>query len=219
MNILPGSNQEAVPAENSAAALDIVAPDLSGEQYLKVLGRLHKELSPKTYLEIGTSSGDSLALATCASIAIDPKFRIINTASITNKPMCALYQQTSDDFFSNFDPTKIFGRPIDFAFLDGMHHCECLLRDFINTEKFCDQNSTISLHDCVPVEVAITSRDGKGESQAQHRKGWWAGDAWRTVWALKRYRRIPAAQKKPRLHGARRREYAHSEAACASALR
>lgn len=188
MNISLDSGPEAITDENAAAALDILSPDLSGEPYLKVLYHLHKELSPKTYLEIGTYSGDSLALATCASIAVDPKLKIINISCLTNKPMCALYNQTSDDFFSNFDPKKVFGRPIDFAFLDGMHHCEYLLRDFINTEKFCDQNSTISLHDCVPVEIAITSRDGKGKPQAQHRTTWWTGDVWRTVWALKRYR-------------------------------
>jgi hypothetical protein len=165
-----------------------MTPDLPGESYIRVLGRLHKELLPKTYLEIGTNSGSSLALATCASISVDPKFSLTSAASIVNKPLCALYQQTSDEFFASVDPTNIFGEPIDFAFLDGLHRCEFLLRDFMNTEKFCKRNSIIALHDCIPVESSITSRSPLGKAQAEHRNHWWTGDVWRTVWALKRYR-------------------------------
>src|SRR5215472_1370840 len=88
-------------------------PDLSGEFYARVLQRLHHDLQPKSYLEIGTLSGDTLKLASCPSIAIDPRFRIENQDVVGEKRVCSLYQMTSDDFFAAYDPRSILGGPID----------------------------------------------------------------------------------------------------------
>lgn len=143
---------------NDMAANDLVAdvqaPDLAGEHYIATLQRLHEVLRPKTYLEIGVQLGDSLKLARCASIAIDPAFHIVpsNIEGVFAKPELHFYQMGSDDFFGQHSPSQILGRTIDMAFLDGMHRCEYLLRDFINTERHCKRNSIIALHDCLPVE-------------------------------------------------------------------
>lgn len=162
-------------------------PDLKGSSYGTVLQHLHKVLRPKSYFEIGTLRGATLKLAECPSIAVDPLFRVEQDV-LGGKRMCALYQMTSDDFFSAYDPKAIFGRPIDFAFLDGMHLCEYLLRDFANTEKHCRKNSVIFMHDCAPVEPAIAERRPNHTTVVPHRTAWWAGDVWRTVLALKKYR-------------------------------
>lgn len=164
-------------------------PDLPGEPYRDLIKRLHNVLTPKTYLEIGTLTGVTIALATCPTIAIDPLFQIESGSMVTNKPACHLFQMTSDDFFAGHDPKALFGRPIDLAFLDGMHRCEFLLRDFFNTERSCKRNSIILLHDCLPVEEPITNRvQGIGVATEAHRQGWWTGDVWRTAQALKRFR-------------------------------
>jgi hypothetical protein len=162
-------------------------PDLAGEDYLVVLRRLHRELRPRTYLEVGTSLGNSLRLVECASIAVDPAFQITEDM-IGKKPVCALYQMTSDRYFEHYDPKSVLGGPIEMAFLDGMHHCEVLLRDFINTERHCKKNAIIVLHDCAPVELAIAERVRTSASIAPHRRDWWVGDVWRTLLALKRRR-------------------------------
>ncbi|MEJ1978107.1 MAG: hypothetical protein WDN49_20315 [Acetobacteraceae bacterium] len=96
----------------------------------------------------------------------------------------------SDDFFHDFSPLQILAKPINFAFLDGMHHCEFLLRDFMNTEAHCKSNSVIVLHDCLPLEAGITARDPakRGVLHPSH-EGWWAGDVWRTALLLKRMRK------------------------------
>jgi hypothetical protein len=161
--------------------------DHQGEDYLTVLKRLHLELRPKSYLEVGTQSGTSLRLAMCPSIAIDPNFAISSDV-FGEKPICALFRMTSDDFFANHDPTKILGRPVDLAVLDGMHRCEFLLRDFANTERHCRRNSVIVLHDCIPVELSIAERNPGSAPFLSHRTGWWAGDVWRTLVILKKYR-------------------------------
>ncbi len=166
-------------------------PDLEGQLYTKILGHLHDTLQPKTYFEVGTLHGDTLALSRCASLAVDPEFRLNNLETIGKvlaKPRLLLFQMGSDDFFAQNDPEALLGGKIDFAFLDGMHRCEFLLRDFINTEKSCKRNSIVCLHDCLPVETSMTGRVPGTMPILKHRQGWWAGDVWRTALLLKRKR-------------------------------
>jgi len=164
-------------------------PDLQGERYYTTLARLHAALAPTTYFEIGTRGGASLTHARCASVAVDPQFAFKDVACVLNKPSCALFQLTSDDFFAKHSLTSLFGKPVDIAFLDGMHKSEFLLRDFMNTEKHCHRNSVVILHDCIPTEIPMTGREGiEGSAAAPHRRNWWTGDVWRTLWALKRFR-------------------------------
>ena len=167
----------------------MIKSDHSGTHYTKILRDLHTTLSPKSYLEIGTETGRTLELATCPSIAVDPNFKLQSGTVVINKPVCHLYQMTSDDFFASHNPSTILGRPIDVAFLDGMHRCEFLLRDFLNTEKFCRRNSIILLHDCLPLEYPMTTRvRGAATASREERQPWWTGDVWRTAQALKQFR-------------------------------
>ena len=170
-----------------AADPPVSLPSLRGADYLAVLQWIHEWLQPRTYLEIGTLWGDTLRLASAASIAIDPQLRV-STDVVGRKPVCAMYQLTSDRFFADYDPRAILGGPIEFAFLDGMHRCEFLLRDFANVERAALPNTIIAIHDCLPTELGMTQRDGPGEAIHPDRQGWWTGDVWRTVRALRRYR-------------------------------
>jgi hypothetical protein len=162
-------------------------PDHEGTDYTDVLRHLHEWLKPTSYFEIGTCSGESLSLANCAAIAVDPEFLLGATDIMGKKPFCALYQMPSDVFFRRHNPARIFDGPIDLAFLDGMHLCEYLLRDFANTERHCRRNSVIALHDCVPVELAIAGRT-ESPPVEKHRATWWAGDVWRTLLTLRKRR-------------------------------
>ncbi len=167
-------------------------PDFAGHGYLEVLQTLHEVLQPRNYLEIGSLTGASLALAECASLAVDPKFQIEDSAvvrRIVSKPCLMLFRMTSDRFFQRHDPATLLGDRVQLAFLDGMHRCEFLLRDFINTERHCARNSVIVLHDCVPVEEPMTDRYYLARPSIEaHRKHWWAGDVWRTARLLRRMR-------------------------------
>ena len=160
---------------------------LPGAEYRTVLNWVHGALQPRTYLEIGTLSGDTLRLSSAASIAIDPRFQI-SADVVGRKPVCAMFQMSSDRFFAGHCPRTILGEPVELAFLDGMHRCEFLLRDFANVERACRPNSVIAMHDCIPTELPMTDRDGPGRAIHPDRNGWWTGDVWRTVLALKRYR-------------------------------
>ncbi len=166
-------------------------PDLTGTPYLEMLARLHTVLRPRSYLEIGVETGATLALARCPSIGIDPEFQFGDIAlvrQIVAKPSLMLYQMPSDMFFADHDPALLLGRPIEMAFLDGMHRCEYLLRDFINTERHSQPNAVIALHDCVPVELPMAERIRGAEAVDPRRRFMWTGDVWRTVLLLKRVR-------------------------------
>jgi hypothetical protein len=160
-----------------------------GRNYLKVLAGLHALKRPQTYLEVGTATGKTLAIARCASVAIDPRFRLDRDVR-RGKPACHLYEMTSDAFFAAEDPSALFGRPIDLAFIDGLHHYEFALRDFMNIEAHCRPDSLIALHDCLPVDSHMARRDARDRSLA----AWssypnaWAGDTWKAIWILQRYR-------------------------------
>lgn len=167
----------------------LFSEDLKGKHYLNYISEIHDKLKPRTYLEIGTRFGDSLTLANCASLAIDPNFAVSNNV-IGKKPLCLFFQCTSDDFFHDFNPMKLLGGSIDFAFLDGLHLFECLLRDFINTEKFCRSDSIIAMHDCIPSDIYIAERkdDPIRRTEVGSKPGWWTGDVWKLAPILRRWR-------------------------------
>lgn len=150
---------------------------------------MHRALKPRTYLEIGSRKGDSLAPAQAETIAIDPAFRL-PPGFVEARPHLRLFAMTSDDFFADHDPAEILGSPVDFAFLDGLHCFEFLLRDFMNTEKASTTSAVIALHDCVPFSSAIVARDEKAPRDPAHdvHPGAWAGDVWKVLPILKQYR-------------------------------
>lgn len=168
---------------------DFLIPDHAGAMYQDCLREMHETLAPRTYLEVGTLHGETLAIASCASLAIDPNFQLHQPA-VGGKPACHFYQMASDAFFAQQDPGQIFGRPVDLAFLDGMHLFEYLLRDFINIERVCTRGSVIVLHDCVPSDLYMAVRDVNDTATralSAHPE-WWTGDVWKTVEALHRHR-------------------------------
>ncbi|MER8766883.1 MULTISPECIES: class I SAM-dependent methyltransferase [unclassified Mesorhizobium] len=161
---------------------------VKGISYHQFLSGLHSKLKPRTYLEIGTLRGRTLRSADCASIAIDPKFRV-SSRVMGRKPSCLFFQMTSDDFFARYDPRALFGAPVDLAFIDGMHLLEYVLRDLINTEKNSERNSVIALHDCAPPGFYMTARSMSDPLFKKSRyANAWTGDVWKIVPILKKFR-------------------------------
>ena len=134
-------------------------PEINGLRYFRLLNRLHRKLTPDWYLEIVTFTGKSLALARCNTIAVDPEFKIKFPVVNSSGSQMFFFQQTSDAFFESgfIKKNKI---AIDFAFLDGMHLFEYLLRDFIATEKVMSKDGVIALHDCCPTTEHMATRYG-----------------------------------------------------------
>lgn len=158
---------------------EMTVPAMSGAPYLEVLGQLHEKLQPDWYMEVGTFTGKSLSLAKCNTIAIDPEFKLRYPAVNTTGKQMFFFQQSSDDFFAEgfLKKNRI---ALDLAFLDGMHLFECLLRDFIETEKTMSKKGVIALHDCCPTTDYMATRE--------FHKGDWTGDVWKTLQILQLYR-------------------------------
>jgi hypothetical protein len=146
-----------------------------GPAYRDVLASLHQQLAPRTYLEIGVEFGLTLRLAERSqqAVGVDPNPRPRKKPRSNTQ----IFAETSDDFFARHSRQELFGEEyVDFAFIDGMHRFEYVLRDFCNAERWCKPSSTIVLHDCLPVAPVSALR----ERQTQ----FWVGDTWKALECL-----------------------------------
>jgi hypothetical protein len=162
------------------------------------LAALHAGLHPRNYLEIGVGTGLSLGLSRVPSIGIDPKFQV-QTEIRTD---LRLVRVTSDRFFARKDPLNFVrggrnpwrnlrrnrplfggfvGRPtVDFAFIDGMHLFEFVLRDFMNVERHSAATTAIVLDDMLPRNITEAARDRTTQD--------WTGDVYKLLGVLREYR-------------------------------
>ena len=70
LRIPPGTDAMSHPVDQGPHPHSL--PDHKGTRYTGVLTHLHEWLIPTSYFEIGTSKGESLSLANCAAVAVDP---------------------------------------------------------------------------------------------------------------------------------------------------
>ena len=159
-----------------------------GIPYTDYLKQIHQVRPPSNYLQIGVETGATLALAHCRTVAIDPHFQLRENA-FDERAETYLFQLNSDDFFSRYNLEQFLPGGVDFAFLDGMHHFECLLRDFINVEKYSHKDTIVALHDCYPVNSEIATRDLNLDCRVDAAtRLWWAGDVWKLLPILRDFR-------------------------------
>ena len=151
-------------------------PDLP---YYDAMDLVHRHLVPRTYVEIGVSTGRTLRLALPGTrcVGIDPEPHLEQPLA----PDQQVFAQTSDEFFAGHDLGAVLGgAPMDLAFIDGMHHFEFALRDFINLERASHPDTTVLIHDCLP-----QSEEGAARERTTVL---WSGDVWRLIVALREWR-------------------------------
>jgi len=183
-----GANEAARECCETALALEpglhpahgfLAILNFPGPFYLEIISMFHSHLRPRTYLEIGVETGQSIALARLETraIGIDPEPKITERLA----PGTSIHATTSDEYFAVHDVRAEFGGlPIDLAFIDGMHQFEFALRDFMNIEKHSTPRSTILIHDCYPLSRHTAERE--------RRTSFWSGDIWRLILILRKYR-------------------------------
>jgi len=143
--------------------------------YLDFLRTLHQELAPRNYLEIGVRNGNSLRLAQCPSIGVDPAPELGEQPPRSAK----IFPTTSDEFF-DFDAAEALPDGVDLALIDGMHWFEYALRDFINLERYSRPETLIIVDDIFPNHHVQALRSRKCRV--------WTGDVWKLHECLKTYR-------------------------------
>jgi hypothetical protein len=157
----------------------MIASELAGQtatkpHYYQLLSALHAHLRPSNYIEIGVYKGESLNLALGSDVVVG-----VDPAPIIQVDVgkARVFEMTSDDFFAKMDLGQIFaGRPIDFAFIDGLHLFEYTLRDFFNVQKHSARSSVVAAHDCYAWDEVTSSRERVTD--------FWTGDVWRMIPAL-----------------------------------
>lgn len=152
---------------------------LPGATYYDWLRCFHEWLRPRVYLEIGVESGASLALARppTRAVGIDPA--PMPTATFTAET--SIFAMPSDHFFATENLVAVTGHAhIDLAFIDGLHHYDQVLRDFIHVEAWSRPSTVVLIHDCLPLDDLTAARD--------RRTAFWTGDTWKIIPILKRAR-------------------------------
>ena len=145
--------------------------------YLDFLRGLHEAVAPATYLEIGIRNGDSLALARCRAVGIDPEFNLRAELG----PDVTLFEESSDEYFERRKPLRALGgERVDMAFIDGMHLAEFALRDFANVERIARWSSVVVFDDILPRDAEMAARDRRTKT--------WTGDIYKLLGILERNR-------------------------------
>lgn len=161
-----------------------------GPDYRQALQWLHEIVKPRVYVEIGVHCGDSLRLAAHAEVAVgvDPAAEI---AQEVPGPM-HVFRMTSDEFFRRSLLEGLCAeRPIDLAFIDGLHLFEQVMRDIHGLERYAGPDTIIALHDTIPLNAETSERIRRTEFHT--------GDVWKAVAWLHTHRpelrivTIPAA--------------------------
>jgi Methyltransferase domain len=162
-----------------AMTLREIRQHFPGSDYMGWLQWFHATLAPRTYLEIGVASGQSLQHAGSQTRAagVDPAFAI----SHPQQAWVRLFRETSDEFFAQRSMQEVFGEDaVDMVFLDGLHTFDQTLRDLVNVERHCHAGSVVLLHDILPVIPETAERERKSI--------FWVGDTWKVLVLLARHR-------------------------------
>ena len=151
---------------------------LPGPEYGAWLQWLHRYIYPETYLEIGVNTGRSLqyALPKTQCIGVDPNPVLEYPLSDKTK----IYDIESDTYFATQNTQELLGGPIELAFVDGLHHYDQVLKDFINIEQNSKKQTVVLFHDIYPVVPETATREWN--------TFYWAGDTWKFMHILKEYR-------------------------------
>ncbi|MEX2032559.1 MAG: class I SAM-dependent methyltransferase, partial [Dehalococcoidia bacterium] len=145
---------------------------MPGPGYYDRIERIHEQLNPATYLEIGVFTGESLALAKppTVAVAVDPEPQIREPIAVEFH----LYRETSTQFFEERDVRSLFGgNAPSLVFIDGLHEFPAVLQDFAHVEAISDPNTIVLLHDMIPFDEATQRADRVHE--------FYTGDVWKLL--------------------------------------
>jgi len=133
------------------------------------------------YLEIGIEYGYTFSKTHFLNkIGVDPDPKNDNIEYGQGE----IIKQTSDNYFET--NTNIF----DVIFIDGMHHCENVLRDFNNSVKVLNENGIICIDDIIPLnyneQLKIPVNHYYENSILKYGEEW-TGDVWKFVYHLLKF--------------------------------
>ena len=154
--------------------------------------------SDNKYLEIGVENGFTFINTHFLNkTGIDPDPKYISKVTDSNK-FEEIKQMTSDQYFNNLFEYNNLSEirsvdsddcldTFDVIFIDGMHHCENVLRDFNNSCKILNENGFIFIDDCLPLnyneQLKIPVKHYYENGVLKYGEEW-TGDVWKFIYHL-----------------------------------
>jgi glycosyltransferase involved in cell wall biosynthesis len=182
---------------------EIFTSNIDKLKYNSIFSSRHQVINSLTnpknkYLEIGVEYGYSFSNTHFLNkTGIDPDPKYISRVTDYNK-FEEIKQMTSDEYFNNlFEYNNLSDirsvdsddclDTFDVIFIDGMHHCENVLRDFNNSIKILNENGFIFIDDCIPLnyneQFKIPLNHYYENGILKYREEW-TGDVWKFVYHL-----------------------------------
>jgi SAM-dependent methyltransferase len=162
---------------------EIISSHIVKPNYNTVLNQRHQIINSLTkptnkYLEIGIEFGYTFFNTHFVDkIGVDPDPKCDSNSNTI------IIKTTSDMFFETLDTNKKF----DVIFIDGMHHCENILRDFNNSIRFLNEKGIILIDDILPInyneQLKIPIKHYYENGILKYGEEW-TGDVWKFVYHL-----------------------------------
>jgi len=153
--------------------------DLPVTHSARRLNQLAEMLSARNYLEIGVETGATFHQVNCQyKTAVDPRFLfdLERSDELNCFGSCQYHEMASDIFFSKLERTR---EPYDLIFIDGLHHYDQVMRDFIHSLVFAHSRTVFLIDDTLPCDVFSAMRDQQQalDLRANYSLGF-QGNAW-----------------------------------------
>lgn len=161
---------------DAPTTVDPAAEVMSGRMPARTfLEKAHRLLDPRGYLETGVWMGNSLKLARCPAIGIDP-FPDIRVELGSHHQV---HEVTAEEFFE--EPAHLADfPPIDLTYIDGLHLIENALLDFMNIEQVAHPGAVVVIDDVFPNRPVQALRQRSSKA--------WTGDVWKIIPILREQR-------------------------------
>lgn len=143
------------------------------------LNKLASALKVGRYLEIGVETGITFHQVDCQlKTGVDPKFLfdLARSEELNRHGICEYHEVASDVFFSGRDRG---GERYDLIFIDGLHHFDQVMRDFIHSTAHAHPRTVFLIDDTLPCDVFSAMRDQQQalELRSRYSLGF-QGNAW-----------------------------------------
>lgn len=131
------------------------------------------------YLEIGTENGYTFRnIKFIDKIGVDPDPKYIDKNIMI---------KTSDDYFKLIDSSYNISFFKDVFFIDGMHLCDYVLKDYNNCIRYLNDNGIIFIDDIIPInhdeQLRIPNKHYYENNILKYGEPW-TGDVWKFVYFI-----------------------------------
>src|SRR5574343_80065 len=162
------------PDENYWYWTKFLSPENSPQRW-EIINHFARLYNYQTYLEIGVNRALNIRNVIIPNKdGVEPSFKSYgDETDLTNIPEIN-YRMTSDDFFKYAIENQ---KKYDCVFIDGLHEYEQVEKDIINSFLCLNENGTIIMHDCLPLNEEL--------QRVPRETGIWNGDTWKAYVKLR----------------------------------